>query len=169
MHLLFVLTIGKTLFFENVLRFAYAGTKFEVVFAAVGQSEDVLAVAAETGENAVAFDAHEVYAVESFSAGDPWSGEVNCLLFSDGTHDKAIRYVAGDGYDFYIRPDRTAVMGQDAFDVIGVWNSAGTRVVARVENPNDDFDTQTRTMLELQGLEPPRDLAQLTPEELENW
>jgi hypothetical protein len=170
MHLLFILTNGLTIFFRNVTRFNFAGGQFEVVFELTGQTPDVVAIATETGQNAAALAAHEVYAVESRTEPVPWSTDINYLLFSDGTHDRALLYVSGDEHAFYVRPDETAVIGSEAQDVVGVWDVSGARVMQRMlENDGGDYESQVRTMHELRGIEPPADLAQLSPYERETW
>jgi len=170
MHLLFILTTGSTLFFRNVTRFNFAGGRFEVVFEPTGQSEEVDAIAAVTGQSAAALAAHEVYAVESRTAPVPWSDDINYLLFSDGTHDRALLYVSGNDHAFYVRPDETAVIGSEALEVVGVWDASGARVMQRLLEPDGgDFETQIRTMHELRGIEPPRDLDQLSVDEREHW
>lgn len=170
MHLLFILTNGLTIFFRNVTRFNFAGGQFEVVFDLDGQTPDVVQIANETGQNAAALALHEVYAVESRIEPVPWSSDVNYLLFSDGTHDRALLYVSGDEHAFYVRPDETAVIGSEALEVVGVWDSAGARVMQRMLEAGDgDYESQVRTMHELRGIEPPVDLTQLSPYERENW
>lgn len=171
MHLLFILTTGSTLFFRDVSRFSYAGGLFEVVFAPTGQSPEIAGIAAETGQHAAALAEHEVYAVETRTEPVPWSTDINYLLFSDGTHDRALLYVSGDEYAFYVRPDETAVTGAEALDVVGVWDAAGARVMHRLlePGPDSDYEVQIVTMLELRGLEPPKDLGQLSYDERERW